>query len=301
MKALKKSQYPVLITLILLLILTISATIPQPEVDKRIMTIEDSFSTPESVEYYADEDVYLVGSINGSPLALDGNGFISKVSPDGKVIELKWIDGTKAGVTLNGPKGLEVVGNNLYVADITQVQVFELPSGKQKATIKIEGSTFINGITHNANNDVFVTDSGFTDGFAASGTDAIYKITSDGNYELIAKDKSMGHPNGIVADGEKLIVVTYGSGEIFSIDESGKKVMLPSPPKGGLDGVIKSADGRIIISGWGGSAIYSLNDDNSYTVLMESVDAPADLGYDSKRNRVLIPLFRQNKVVFLDL
>lgn len=262
---------------------------------------EEGFSTPESVEYYADEDVYLVGSINGSPLALDGNGFISKVSPDGKIIDLKWIDGTKEGVTLNGPKGIEVVGNYLYVADINQVQVFELPSGKQKGTIKIAGSTFINGITHNSNNDVFVTDSGFTDGFAPSGTDAIYKITSDGKYEVIAKDKEMGRPNGIFADGDDLIVVTFGTGTIFRIDESGKKEMLPSPPKGGLDGVIKSADGRIIISGWGGSAIYSLNKDNTYSVLMDSVDAPADLGYDTKRNRVLIPLFRQNKITFLQL
>ncbi len=86
------------------------------------------FATPESVEYYAAEDVYLVTNINGSPLEADGNGFISKLSPDGKFIDLKWIDGTKQGIRLNAPKGAAINGNILYVADLDEVQLFELPA-----------------------------------------------------------------------------------------------------------------------------------------------------------------------------
>ncbi len=301
MNARKKSPYLLLVVLIILFSITISSTI-QPDKEKnKIIANEETFATPESVEYYAAEDVYLVTNINGSPLALDGNGFISKVNPNGDIIELKWIDGTTEGITLNGPKGMAIVGNNLFVADINRVHVFELPSGKQITSVIIEGSSFINGIDQASDGDVVVTDSGFTDGFAASDTDAIYKVSANGKYKKILGDKDMGHPNGIVSDGDKLIVVTFGSGEIFSLDGAGNKVMLPKPPQGGLDGLLKLADGRFIISSWGGSAIYALNQDNTYTVLMDSVDAPADLGFDSKRNRVLIPLFRENKITFLQL
>src|SRR5262245_10177215 len=59
------------------------------------------FQTPESVLYDADNDVYLVSNINGKPLDADDNGFISKVSPDGKITELKWIDGAKDNVKLD--------------------------------------------------------------------------------------------------------------------------------------------------------------------------------------------------------
>ncbi len=203
---------------------------------------------------------------------------------------------------MNAPKGAAIIGNNLFIADINQVHIFELPSGKQKTSITIQGSTFLNGITPGTDNDVYVTDSGYNDGFTASGTDAIYKVWANGKYEAIVKDKEMGHPNGILSDGNKLIVVTFGTGMVFSIDEAGKnKTALPTPPQGGLDGLLKLEDGRFLISSWGGSAIYVLNKDNTFSVLMDSLDAPADLGFDTKRNLVLVPLFKQNKVVFLPL
>jgi len=297
MKALMKSPF----IAVVLLSLILSATTRTGETKKNIINDDVTFSTPESVEYYEAEDVYLVTNINGSPFAADGSGFISKVKPDGDIIDLKWIDGTNEGVLLNAPKGVAIVGNNLFVADINQVHVFELPGGKQKTSITIQGSTFLNGITPGADNDVYVTDSGFNDGFTESGTDAIYKVSADGKYEAIVKDKEMGHPNGILLDGNKLIVVTFGSGQVFSIDEAGNRTAMPTPPQGGLDGLLKLKDGRFLISSWGGSAIYVLNTDNTFSVLMDSLDAPADLGFDTKRNLVLVPLFKQNKVVFLAL
>jgi len=301
MEALMKSPFQVNVIVVVLLSLIVSLTALTGETKKNIVVGDIAYSTPESVEYYAAEDVYLVTNINGSPFAADGNGFISKVNPDGNIVDLKWIDGTKEGVKLNAPKGAAIIGNSLFVADINQVHIFELPSGKQKLSITIQGSTFLNGITPGADNDVYVTDSGFNDGFTESGTDAIYKVSAEGKYEAIVKDKEMGHPNGILLDGDKLIVVTFGTGQVFSIDESGNKAAMPTPPQGGLDGLLKLKDGRFVISSWGGSAIYVLNRDKTYSVLMDSLDAPADLGFDTKRNLVLVPLFKQNKVVFLPL
>ena len=76
---------------------------------------------------------------------------------------------------------------------------------------------------------------------------------------------------------------------------------MPAPPKGSLDGLLMLDDGRLLMSSWDESAIYVLNKNNTYSILAGSLDAPADLGFDTKRNRVLIPLFKQNKLVFLAL
>ena len=266
-----------------------------------IVVEEVGFATPESVEYYAAEDVYLVTNINGSPFDADSNGFISKLSPDGTVIDLKWIDGAKEGTTLHAPKGAAIAGNNLFVADRNQVHVFELPSGKQKASITIEGSVFLNGITPACGGYVYVTDSGYAEGFGPSDTDAVYKVRANGNYELVLKDKNLGHPNGILEDDDRLMVVTFGSGELFSVNASGKVTTMPTPPNGGLDGLVKLNDSQFAISSWGGSAIYVYNRDGTFTTMTESLDAPADLGMDTKRNRLLIPLFKQNKVVIQPL
>lgn len=258
-----------------------------------------AFSTPESVEYYAIEDVYLVTNINGNPLAADDNGFISMIKPDCSVVDLKWIDGTKKDVTLNAPKGAAIVSNKLFVADLNQVHVFDLPNGKQNESITIRESTFLNGITPGTGNFVYVTDSGFKEGFAPSGTDAIYKVWPDGKYELVVRDKNMGHPNGILDDIERLIVVTFGSGKIISIDAAGKQTVMPSPPKGKLDGLLKLKDGRLVVSSWGGSAVYVLEENNKWNVLADSLDSPADIGFDTKRDRLLVPLFKKNKVAIV--
>ena len=130
------------------------------------------------------------------------------------------------------------------------------------------------------------------------GSEAIYKVWANGKYELVIKDKKMGRPNGIVVDGNEMIVVSFGSGEVFRIDATGKQHAMPAPPKGGLDGLLMLEDGRLIMSSWGGSAIYVLNKKKTYSILADSLDSPADLGLDTKRNRLLIPLFKQNKLVF---
>lgn len=283
----------------ILLAIILPFTLLANEPVKRITIADVGFATPESVEYNAIDDVYLVTNINGAPLVADGNGFISKLSPDGRMLDLKWIDGKDKGITLHAPKGAAIVGGNIFVCDIDQVQIFRLSDGKQLKSITIKGSTFLNGITPGDGNFVYVSDSGFGDGFVRSGTDAIYKVWANGNYQAIVKDKQMGGPNGILDDGGRLVVVTFASGEIFSIDRAGKRMALPTPPKGELDGLVKLKDGRFLLSSWAGNAIYAMHPDKTFSIFADGLDAPADLGVDTKRKRLLIPLFKQNKLVIL--
>src|SRR5512142_458611 len=49
------------------------------------------FQTPESIAYDESNDRYLVSNINGKATEADNNGYISLVSPEGKVILEKFI------------------------------------------------------------------------------------------------------------------------------------------------------------------------------------------------------------------
>jgi len=270
------------------------------ETKEPFVVVDTGFETPESVEYDAQHDVYLVSNINGDPLSADGNGFISKLNPNGDVIALKWIDGSNEQTTLNAPKGIEIVNGKLFVTDLNTVRVFDSTSGVGLKNIEIEGSTFLNGICAADKNSVYVTDSGLKEGFKPSGTDAIYQVWADGKVTPILFDPELGHPNGIVQHEQKTFVVTFGSGDFFSLDSKAKKQMLPKPPQGNLDGLVQLPDGRLLFSSWAAASIYSFEADQSFKVFASELDAPADMGVDTKRNRLLVPLFKQNKLMFLD-
>lgn len=258
------------------------------------------FATPESVEYFAAEDVYLVNNINGSPFAKDDNGFISKMAPDGKIIDLKWIDGADADIALDAPKGMSIIGNKLYVADIDTIRVFQLPQGKQLPSIKVVGSSFLNGVSEGDGDEIYITDTGMAPGFKSSGTDAIYKVSGNGKVETILKDPKMGRPNGILYDKGDLYVVFFSNAKMIKIDADGTQSLLTEPLAARLDGLVKLPDGSIAMSSWEGSSI-DIYRDNDYETFAEFLNAPADMGVDTKRNRLLVPLFNENKVLVFDL
>src|SRR5258706_1364793 len=117
------------------------------------------FSTPESVMHDSTQDIYFVSNINGSPTAKDNNGFISRLRPDGAIENLKFIEGGRAGVTLNAPKGLAVVRDTLWVADIDAVRAFNARTGAPLDSFKLDsaGAVFLNDLTI-ASGAIYITD-----------------------------------------------------------------------------------------------------------------------------------------------
>src|SRR5207249_1999393 len=127
---------------------------------------------------------------------------------------------TKPGVTLNAPKGLTIVGEDLYVADITVVRKFDRITGAPKGQIAIPGATFLNDLT-NDGTSVYVSDSGLKAGtggaFEPTGTDAIWKITGD-TPEKIAGGEDLKRPNGLEFVDGKVWAVSFGSNKLYEID-----------------------------------------------------------------------------------
>lgn len=265
-----------------------------------VLTVTDTaIKTPESVVYDAAGDMYFVTNINGSPGEKDNNGFISHIMPGGMVHATHWISGGVNGVTLHAPKGMGIKGDSLFVADIDAVRVFNRATGAPLGSRTVPGATFLNDVAVGADGTVYVTDSGLKagpSGFANSGTDAIYRFGPGGKAIVVAKDTTLGHPNGVTVTDRGLVVVSFGSGEVYRIDpQTGARSAMPKPPKGQLDGVEMLADGSLLMSSWEGQAIYRLTN-GVYTTAVDSVTSPADIGYDRKRQLVLIPLFMANQI-----
>jgi sugar lactone lactonase YvrE len=279
-----------------------AAPAPAPAAPAPVVLKDLGFRTPEAVFYDAEQDVYLVSNINGGPAEADGNGFISKVGPDGKLIELKWIDGTKADVTLNAPKGMAVSGDKLYVADLTFVRVFDRKTGKALGKIGAAGATFLNAVAAAPDGTIYVSDSGLKagkEGLEPTGSDAIYRIGTRGTAEPVLRDKSLNRPNGLVADNEGVWVASFGSNELYRVNvkgNEGKKEQVHQLPTGALDGLVALPDGSVLVSSWAGGAVYRGKPGGSFSAVVKDVKSPAAIGYDQKRNALLIPLFESDAV-----
>ena len=133
--------------LITIMVFFIFSQSPAMEVKWRI----DHLEKPESVVYDMKSDSLYVSNINGGALELDKNGFISKISITGKVIEKEWVTG------LDGPKGLVISNNNLYVADINKIWKISL-SDKSKKFYKVNDTGFLNDLTVDKLGNIYASD-----------------------------------------------------------------------------------------------------------------------------------------------
>jgi hypothetical protein len=253
------------------------------------------FATPESVLHDTTDDVYLVSNINGMPLGVDDNGFISRLSPDGEVLDLKWIDGADAGTTLNAPKGMAIAGDQLYVTDIDCIRIFDRATGEPAGENCLGGASFLNDLAPALDGGVLFTDTGIDETFSPAGKDAVYRL-ADGQIRTLLVDSQLGAPNGILDTEDGPLVVTFGSGQVFRVSD-GLHMVISGDSGGQLDGIVEMADGRILISSWGDSCIHEMAPNGELSCIITDVEAPADIGADVGRNRVLIPLFMADTVL----
>lgn len=252
-----------------------------------------ALETPESVLYDSGRDMYMIANINGEPGKADDNGYLTVANPDGSNersnANWKWIDGSAEDIKLDAPKGMAISGDTLYVADITVVRRFEAKAGKQKDDVKIDGAVFLNDVTPDGAGGVYVSDSG-------DNADAVYHVDKDGKVSALAKGKALGSPNGLWFDGKATVWVVNGAGEIFDLDTKGKQGKPQKLPTAKLDGVVGLEGGEFLVSSWEGKCVYRGKPGGEWTAIVKDIEGPADIDYDPKRKRLLIPGFTTNKV-----
>ncbi len=274
---------------------------PPPAPGATKVTTVAGFSTPESVLHDSTQDIYFVSNINGSPTAKDNNGFISRLRPDGAIENLKFIEGGRAGVTLNAPKGLAVLGDTLWVADIDMVRAFNARTGAVIDSVKLDSAVFLNDVAIAPTGAIYITDTGirFDDvgNVLHPGPDRVFRIGPDRKVTVAARGDSLGWPNGITVDpvGKRFIIVSFGAAKsVLAWKPGDKTAHAIAKGAGGFDGV-EVAGSRILVSSWADSTVSAYETGQEVKVIT-GVPSPADIGYDAKRNRVLIPVFSGNRV-----
>jgi len=251
---------------------------------------EIGFKNPESVIHDATADVYFVSNVQGKPLEADGHGFIAKVAPEGTGVDLRFIVDGKNGVKLNAPKGMAIAGDALWVADIDTVRIFQRTTGMPQGEVKVPGATFLNDVVVGTDGKVLVSDTGTT------GNDAVYAIDpKDKKVSTFAKSKELGGPNGLLASGDKIIVVTFGSGEIYGLDAKGVRSNVQKLPAGQLDG-IATGQGDFFVSSWETSAVLRGKPGGTWAIAIPDVKSPADILFDRKRSRIVVPMMDEDEM-----
>jgi predicted lipoprotein with Yx(FWY)xxD motif len=232
---------------------------------------------------------------------MDGNGYISRISPEGDVIESRWIDGQQEAVTLNAPKGMALRNDTFFVADVNTVRLFDRTTGEPLGAWEVPGAAFLNDLSAGADVYLYGTDTG--NGSAQTSTQqpkagAVYRFRADGTPTVIAQGDDLNMPNGIVGTQDGPIVVTFGASEVYRINSEGERQVVAQLPEGQLDGVVRRDDGTLFVSSWSGEAIYHVSLDGTEEVrpVMENVSSPADIGYDASQNRLLIPQLREDRI-----
>jgi DNA-binding beta-propeller fold protein YncE len=240
---------------------------------------------PESVYYDTARQVLYVSNVTGSPTDKDGTGFISKISPEGKILELQWVTG------LNAPKGLGVSGEFLYVSDISRVVKINIATGKITEQVEIPGSQFLNDIATDSQGNVYVSDmNGKT----------IYVIRG-GSFEVLVKSDKVTGVNGLfVVDGNLLAGL---QDRIVSINLRTKEIKDCILNTGGIDGLVPDGNGNYLISDWLGN-IHQVSTSKEKEKLLDTTPAniyAADIDYVPSKKMLLVPTFSDNRVVAYEL
>ena len=271
------------------------------EAVKIVTPAASGLNTPECAIHDEKADIYIVSNINGNPLGEDKAGFISRVAPSGKILELKWIDGSAEGVTLNAPKGLAIVGDTLYAADVNAIRKFHRVTGKPTGVIEIKGSSFLNDLASGPDGKVYVSDSGFGGDKDAPRTDAVYEISVDDSVKALSKGEEVPNPNGLLVTAGGLLVCTWNSGELlWARAREGRERLVAKLPKNQLDGIVVDKDGSLLITSWAGECVYRLSlSGKETTIAVEGLKEPADPGWDAKRGRLLIPHFKEHTLTII--
>jgi len=272
-----------------------------------VWNLTTGFASPESAFYDPASNAVFVSSINGQILEKDGNGYISRLSPDGKVVAEKWATGVDA------PKGLRSVRGVLYAADIDTVVGFDIKSGKEVSRLKIDGAVFLNDLATAPDGTIYVSDSTAL---------KIFEVRNGTASVFVEGGNQVEQPNGLLVDGGRLILGSVGpapvpgaargagagrgrgavAGHLFAFDRKSKqRTLLTTEPVGGIDGIELDGRGGLIVTDVIGRRLLHVNKTGTVTALVEFPAGGADFGYIAKQKHAIVPFLASNSVAAYDL
>lgn len=253
----------------------------------RVHTVT-GFDGPEAVRYDPNLDVHFVSNFTGGGNDRDANGYISKVTPDGTIAELRFMEGTDEH-PLHAPRGMYITGSTLWAADVDGVHGFNTMSGEQTDFVDFTEFEpgFLNDIVAGADGNLYVTDTGGA---------RFYKI-EEGTPSIVMELPIS--PNGITLDPEsqQLILAPWNGVmefHAYDIESETLTVFAQAASGGNFDG-IEFHEGRLLSASQVDSSLHVTYDGMDH-VLIHTPGRPADIGLDTRRNQVAVPYIARNEV-----
>ncbi|RFS23524.1 hypothetical protein DVR12_10955 [Chitinophaga silvatica] len=258
--------------------------------------------SPESIVAY--KDGYFVSSIGEKlePIKKDGDGAIAFVDKSGKVKSPKYFD-----EVLNAPKGIDIVGSRLYVADIDHVKGFDIVTKKKIFDLDLEKSAkLLNDIFIVNENLLLVTDSFTGDVLSvnlSNGTTTKLGVIAGANGILYDRKSDLVY---VCSMGEQM----KGQGKLFTRklkDNGSKFTEVSGSPVGLFDGIVQLEDGNIVLSDWqnlsGEKAgfLVTYNPATKEVTRKEVKHGPADIALDKANRKLLIPQLLDSEIVVVGL
>ena len=176
---------------------------------------------------------------------------------------------------------MAALDGTLYAADIDSVVMFNVEDGERLDSVRIEGAKFLNDAT-DWNGAIYVSDSGDA---------AIYRI-SDGTAELWLQDERLVGVNGLLGDGDRMLVSTMTTGSLFSVTAEGELTEIAAGMEN-ADGIGLVPGGGYLVSSWPGQ-IHYVGEDGAVATLFDEPVSQNDLTVIG--DTVIVPNWRQNTV-----
>lgn len=255
------------------------------------------FEQPESVVLDKKRNILYVSNVNGNPNDVDANGYISQLGLDGKVITQHWIDG------LNGPKGMAIVGDILYVADINELVAIDLASNKISQRYVAKDAKFLNDVAADQAGNVYVSD---------MLTNTIYRL-SNNTFASWINDQQLEFPNGLLVEGDNLILGSWGvmtdgfataiPGHLKTIAISTKAItsLGDATPVGNLDGVEADGEGNYFVTDWMVGKLLHITPAGISTTLLSLTQGSADHTVLADQNLIIIPMMLSGNVIAYEI
>lgn len=261
-----------------LLAFVVQGAIAQTHQLEKLWETDTVVRIPESVLPDFKKEILYVSQIEGNPSAADGKGGIAKIGLDGKIIDLNFTTG------LNSPKGLGRFGNQLYAADLSEVVVINIKTGKVINKIAIDSAKVLNDVTVDAKGIVYVSD---------SKTLKIHRIEKGKVTTFLTQVNGV---NGLKAIGNDLYIMS--GPKFMKADSKGNLIQITTLSCGG-DGLEPVGNGDFLVTCWAGHIFYVTADGKIETLLDSEAQKMnnADLGYDTINHILYVPAFFAKKVV----
>lgn len=257
--------------------------------------IVNNLRSPQSMVSDPDQG-YFIANANGDPGNRDNHGFITKLDQHGHVVDLHFIHDGQNNVILHSPRGMTLVNDVLYVADLDTIRGFDKTTGEPVLTISMgrHQCTTLAGLTANREGQLFVSD---------TETNAIYQIDPTREYavSLLVQDPSLSGPRGLAIHPRSghVVGVGWNDGKIFEVHRDGTiKELLAnsffSRRFHNLDGIDFDRYGTMYVSDFTAGKVWRIRADLKKEVIAEFLVSPAGISIDRTNHLILVPYLYAN-------